>query len=117
MFVPSKYRENRRRFYDGVEMSLSTILIQLFNRSLNNPGKVYQVTLERGLEVAFKYNSMDEVIMQLSRKKPTQPSIQEMITCLKALHVVEAPGHTPVNLEDDDHNYLQVHILLPEAIL
>jgi hypothetical protein len=115
-FVPSKYRVNRRRFYDGVEMSLSVVLNQLLNRTLTNHGKVYRVTLEHGLQVALLYR-LGFVIIQISRKKPVKPSIQELITCLKALHVVEAPDHTPVSLEDDENKYLQVSFVPSERIL
>jgi hypothetical protein len=92
----------------GSEVSLTTVLLPLINRSLLNPGKAYRTTLERGLEVAFVYKSSG-VIMQLSRLKPSKPSKQELSVCLDHIFINNPIPLTQViadlkELEDDDRN-------------
>jgi hypothetical protein len=98
-------------------VTLTTTLMPLMNRSVLNPGKAYRVTLFRGLEVAFMTRLNGNVVMQLSRPVPSEPSSTEMTTCLKAIQVVE-PDKYPVTKHSlSDRNFLLVEFTPPERTI
>ena len=99
-------------------MTLTSALFSLLNRAVLNPGSPYRITLTRGLEVAFKLRPAGDVIMQLSRTKPSKPSHQELSTCLNAIYLDHPTTYTHIlseikEFEDGDRNFIQVFFAPP----